>query len=98
MDSILPVGASETEAFYGLGETFDSILHRGRVRPMQIEVEIDRESAYNEVHVPVPLLIEGPRRVVRLEAQSEQNLGDMRAYLAQAVQAPAIVRRLSAAG
>ncbi|GDX79164.1 hypothetical protein LBMAG42_09750 [Deltaproteobacteria bacterium] len=51
------VGTTETEAFYGLGETFDSILHRGRVRPMQIEVEIDRESAYNEVHVPVPLLV-----------------------------------------
>ena len=51
------IGTTETEAFYGLGETFDSILHRGRVRPMQIEIELERESGYNEVHVPVPLLV-----------------------------------------
>ncbi len=61
-DGVVPwlgivVGTTESEAFYGLGETFDSILHRGHVRPMQIEIEIARESGYNEVHVPVPLLV-----------------------------------------
>ncbi len=49
-------GAADQE-FYGLGEQFDSPLHRGRVRAMQIEVELSRESAYNEAHVPVPLLV-----------------------------------------
>lgn len=51
------VEVEASEQFYGLGEYFDSILHRGRVRPMQIEVELGRESGYNEVHVPVPLLV-----------------------------------------
>ncbi len=51
------VSAAESEQFYGLGELFDSVMHRGRVRAMQIEVELDRESAYNEAHVPVPLLV-----------------------------------------
>ncbi len=53
----LTLGATTEEQFYGLGETFDSVLHRGRVRPMQIEVDLVRESSYNEVHVPVPLLV-----------------------------------------
>ncbi len=48
---------ADHEAFYGLGEHFDTIEHRGRVRPMQIEIELGRESGYNEVHVPVPLLV-----------------------------------------
>jgi len=45
-----------TEAFYGLGELFDSVEHRGRVRAMQLEVA-GLESGNNEAHVPVPLLI-----------------------------------------
>lgn len=51
------VGVDGSEQFYGLGEHFDSVLHRGRVRAMQIEVELARESGYNEAHVPVPLLV-----------------------------------------
>ncbi len=51
------VGVAGSEQFYGLGEHFDSVLHRGRVRAMQIEVELARESGYNEAHVPVPLLV-----------------------------------------
>ncbi len=43
--------------FYGLGEYFDSAEHRGRVRPMQIQADLSVESAYNEAHVPVPLLV-----------------------------------------
>lgn len=45
------------ERFYGLGETFDRPEHRGAVRPMQILYDPDLESGYNEVHVPVPLLV-----------------------------------------
>ena len=44
------------EGFYGLGETFDRVEHRGMLRAMQFETS-NLESAYNEVHVPVPLLI-----------------------------------------
>ncbi|MGB0588458.1 MAG: glycoside hydrolase family 31 protein [Myxococcota bacterium] len=43
------------EGLYGLGEVFDHVNHRGRVRAMQIELA-ELESGYNEVHVPVPVL------------------------------------------
>ena len=48
---------SESEAFYGLGEYFDDVNHRGKLRAMQIELDSSIESGYNEVHVPVPFLI-----------------------------------------
>lgn len=44
------------ERFYGLGEHFDHVEHRGRIRAMQIE-PVPLESANNEAHVPIPLLI-----------------------------------------
>ena len=44
------------EGFYGLGEWADAVNHRGKVRPMQIELDV-LESQNNENHVPVPLLI-----------------------------------------
>ena len=44
------------EGFYGLGEFFDDVNHRGRVRAMQFEFS-EVESGYNEAHVPVPFLI-----------------------------------------
>lgn len=47
---------SPTEGFYGLGEYFDAVSHRGKVRAMQLEVEEGVESGYNEAHVPIPLL------------------------------------------
>lgn len=50
-----PRGNAE-EAFYGLGEYFDDVNHRGKVRPMQIEVDASIESGYYEAHVPVPFL------------------------------------------
>ncbi len=50
------VSAGADEEFYGLGETFDRVRQRGTVRAMQIELATT-ESAYNEVHVPVPLLV-----------------------------------------
>ncbi len=45
------------EGFYGLGEYFDDVNHRGHVRAMQIELDGELESSYNEAHVPIPLLI-----------------------------------------
>ncbi len=45
------------EGFYGLGEYFDHVNHRGKIRAMQIEVFGGMESGYNEAHVPVPFII-----------------------------------------
>jgi alpha-D-xyloside xylohydrolase len=49
--------APENEAFYGLGEWGDGVEHRGKLRPMQLEVDTALESSNNENHVPVPLLV-----------------------------------------
>lgn len=46
-----------TERFYGLGETFAAVDQRGRIQAMQMELRADIESANNEAHVPVPLLV-----------------------------------------
>ena len=48
--------ASADEGFYGLGEYYDDVSHRGKVRAMQIEIDTSLESGYNEAHVPVPFL------------------------------------------
>ncbi|NOZ87816.1 MAG: glycoside hydrolase family 31 protein [Deltaproteobacteria bacterium] len=45
------------EGLYGLGGHLDDVNHRGRVRAMQLEMDASVESGYNEIHVPVPLLI-----------------------------------------
>ncbi len=52
----LHLHASPTEGYYGLGETFDTVEHRGTIRAMQFE-PAEGESAYNEAHVPIPLLL-----------------------------------------
>jgi alpha-D-xyloside xylohydrolase len=49
--------ADATEGFYGLGEWGDRVEHRGTLRPMQLEVDLALESATNENHVPVPLVV-----------------------------------------
>jgi alpha-D-xyloside xylohydrolase len=46
-----------SEGFYGLGEYFDDVNHRGKLRVMQFEVDLELESGYNEAHVPIPFLI-----------------------------------------
>ncbi|MBP7382382.1 glycoside hydrolase family 31 protein [Myxococcota bacterium] len=46
-----------SENFYGLGAYLDQVAHRGKIRAMQLEVDFDIESSYNEAHVPVPLLV-----------------------------------------
>ncbi|MFO0598387.1 MAG: glycoside hydrolase family 31 protein [Myxococcaceae bacterium] len=51
------VHADATEGFYGLGEWFDGINHRGKLRPMQLEPDLNAESANTENHVTTPLLI-----------------------------------------
>src|SRR5207244_1589204 len=43
------------EGFYGLGEWGDAVMHRGKLRPMQMEVDTTSESGDIENHVPVPL-------------------------------------------
>lgn len=53
----LRAGVDGSEAFYGLGEWFDGINHRGKVRPMQLEAELNSESAATENHVSVPFLV-----------------------------------------
>lgn len=53
----LRLRADPTEGYYGLGEVFDSVNHRGKLRPMQIEPDLEIESANTETHVPVPLLL-----------------------------------------
>ncbi len=50
-------GITATEGLYGLGEFFDQVNHRGMIRAMQMEADGTLESAYNEVHVPIPFLI-----------------------------------------
>ncbi|MFW6197676.1 MAG: glycoside hydrolase family 31 protein, partial [Myxococcota bacterium] len=45
------------EAFYGLGEYFDDVNHRGKARAMQLELHDSLESSYNEAHVPVPFVL-----------------------------------------
>ncbi len=45
------------EGFYGLGEQQDAVDNRGKLRAMQIEADGSIESANNEAHVPVPLVV-----------------------------------------
>ena len=51
------IRTTDTEPLYGLGETFDAVNQRGLARPMQIELDLDLESSYNEVHAPVPFIM-----------------------------------------
>jgi alpha-D-xyloside xylohydrolase len=48
---------ADGERVYGLGEWGDAVEHRGKLRPMQLEVDTSSESSTNEAHVPVPLAI-----------------------------------------
>ncbi len=50
-----PVDAAER--FYGLGSVLDEVEHRGRLRAMQMELDLELESGYNEAHEPIPLLL-----------------------------------------
>ena len=45
------------EGFYGLGAVLDSVNHRGKIRAMQLKIDMNLESGYNEAHVPIPFII-----------------------------------------
>ncbi len=45
-----------SEGLYGLGEWGDGVNERGKLRPMQMEID-DLEMSNDENHVPVPLLV-----------------------------------------
>jgi alpha-D-xyloside xylohydrolase len=45
------------DGFYGLGDHPDDVNHKGKLRPVQLEPDLAIESADNEAHVPIPLLI-----------------------------------------
>ncbi len=49
--------ADPLEGFYGLGGVLDSVNHRGKIRAMQMEIDLNLESGYNEAHVPIPFVI-----------------------------------------
>lgn len=49
--------ADDTEGLYGLGEWFDDVNHRGKVRPMQLEPDLSVESGSTENHVATPFLL-----------------------------------------
>lgn len=46
-----------SEGFYGLGEYFDAVNHRGHIRAMHLVADTSIESGYNEAHVPIPFVI-----------------------------------------
>ena len=52
----LAAHADASEGFYGLGEHFDAVNHRGKVRAMHLIAGGGLESGYNEAHVPVPFV------------------------------------------
>lgn len=45
------------EGLYGLGGVEDQLNHRGKRRAMQIELQAEIESGYNDMHVPIPFAI-----------------------------------------
>lgn len=53
----LRLRGDNSEGFYGLGEVFDAVNHRGRIRAMQLIADTSIESANNEAHVPIPFIV-----------------------------------------
>lgn len=53
----LRLRGDKAEGLYGLGAFHDHVNHRGKIRAMQMEVDFQSESANNEGHVRIPLLI-----------------------------------------
>ena len=45
------------EGLYGLGAVEDQVNHRGKRRAMQLELQAEIESGYNDAHVPIPFAI-----------------------------------------
>ncbi len=53
----LRLNVDKGENYYGLGEYYDSVTHRGKIRTMQFEIDPQMESFNNEAHVPVPFFV-----------------------------------------
>jgi alpha-D-xyloside xylohydrolase len=49
--------ADATEGFYGLGESYDAVSQRGKIRPMQLRIDSTTEIGYTLTHAPIPFLI-----------------------------------------
>ena len=47
----------QNDEIYGLGEWYDQITHKGKIRVMHLALDPDLEQSYNEVHAPIPYLI-----------------------------------------
>lgn len=62
--------ALEHEDFFGFGEFFDGLNGRGKIRPMQIEVDFTRESGLNDVHLGAPLLLSSQRYAFVADTQN----------------------------
>jgi alpha-D-xyloside xylohydrolase len=41
---------------YGLGEWYDTVTHKGKIRSMHLTLDSELEQGYNEVHAPIPYL------------------------------------------
>lgn len=59
----------EEEDFFGFGEFFDGLNARGKIRPMQMELDLSRESGLNEVHIAVPLLLSSQQYAFLVDTQ-----------------------------
>ncbi len=56
--ALVRVTLASDDGFYtGLGERFGHVSARGQIVPMQLEIDAKFESATNDAHVPVPLLV-----------------------------------------
>lgn len=56
--ALVRVSLASDDGFYtGLGERFGHVGARGQIVPMQLEIDAKFESATNDAHVPVPLLV-----------------------------------------
>ncbi len=51
------VSGDAHEGLYGLGEHFDGVDNRGKIRALQVEADGELEGSYNQVHVPVPFVL-----------------------------------------
>ncbi len=45
------------EGLYGLGEVYDAVNQRGYLKAMQLELDLELEERYNEVHAPIPYAV-----------------------------------------
>lgn len=66
---VLAFHARDGEDFFGFGEFFDGLNARGKIRPMQIELDLARDSGLNDVHLGVPLVLSSQRYALLVDTQ-----------------------------